>query len=243
MWFTPDRKRFFLVPHDLTLPPGDLEVRSLSAVRTSLAPESLSAYEVGIDAARAHVDQGFEGVASSVRDLWESISSAFGGKEPEPSEPASPRLDWLGATPGEMATDPEKAKIARKTFVARAAKLVGADLDEEKLSRYESALDRLGTAVVRDAERLRSGTAEIAEDIAEGIDDLEARRPEIEARLEAQLEATGEALVGFGRDALSRLQLLARPRSAQSPASEEQKPEQDTPEEAVDLGAPKEPKR
>lgn len=225
LWFTPQRDRFFLVPQDLTLPPGDLEVRSLAAVRASLSEESLGPYEVDIDAARAHVDAGVGEVAGQVRGLWETLKSSIGGS-PSSQEPV--RVDWLGVTPGEAITDPEKARIARKSLVERAAQFVGADLSTEQLSRFEERLDRLGSAVVRDAERLRSGTSDLAEGISVGIDKLEAKRPEIEA----SLEATGEALLEMGREAIARLQQVGRTEKEEPLATPE--PKSDGPEPRVD---------
>jgi hypothetical protein len=196
LWFTPDRTRFFLVPHDLTLPPGELAIRSLQALKSLVSDSSLRPYEVSAEEARAHVDAGWEGTLSQVRELWRDLTGAGEAEEP-------PRVDWLGVTPGEMVTDPEKARLGRKSLVERAAGLVGAELSEEQVSRYEASLERLGSAVLRDAERLRTGAGGLAEE-------LETRLPEVEARLESALGTSGEALRAVGQNVLGRLAGLSK---------------------------------
>lgn len=213
LWFTPDKGRFFLIPHDLTLPPGDFVIRSAQAVRATVVEASLAPFEVDITAARAHVNAGWEEVLGPVQQAWRDL---LGSQAEEGSSP--PLADWLGVSPGEAITDPEKARQARKALVERAASLLGRELSPEQLDRFEASLDRLGSAVVRDAERLRTSTAELA-------DELEARRPQIEARL----EATGESLIEMGQKAFARLRGLGlggRPASSsRSSEAEPQRPD------------------
>lgn len=195
LWITPDRQRFFLIPADHTLPDGDLEIRSLRAAVAAVDPDALSAYEVGVEQAAAHVDAGWEGVVGRVRDSWRDFLGTRPGDENLPPDLGR----WLGVTPGEAATDPEKQRQGRRTLIERVGTLFGADMNEDNVDRIDQRLEKLTEAVLRDAARLKAGSEKLATQ-------LDERRPEIEATI----EGTGETLVELGQQALQRLRGLGR---------------------------------
>lgn len=183
LWLTPDpepdTRRFFLVPEGLEIPQGSagasLQVRSLQGTIAELDASALAAHEVDAARASAHVDAGWEDVLGRVRDTWRSL---LGSDTPD----GPPDLGaWLGVTPGEAVTDPDKQRQGRRTLIERVGKLVRADMTDDTVDRMDERLEKLGDALVRDVGRLRTGT-----------------------------ENTGETLAELGRGALTRLRTLAR---------------------------------
>jgi hypothetical protein len=193
LWFTPDRARFFLVP-DGPMPEGDLAVRSLQATSAAVDEAWMSSHEVGVEAARTHVDAGWEEVVGQIRDTWRSLASALGGGEPAEGDEPPDLGRWLGVTPGEVVTDPDKRRQGKRTLIERATRLLRPAATEDDIDRFEARFDRVGAAIQRDAERLRSEGDRLARA-------LDERRPD----LEAAAESAGQQVVDLGRAALDRL--------------------------------------
>jgi hypothetical protein len=164
LWFTPDRARFFLVPPDFELPPGDLTVRTLQATAGRFDEAALAAHEVEAGDARAHVDAGWERVPG-VSDVMSAL---------------------FGVTPGDLAVDPSKPREARRTLLEKASGLVGG-WDEQQLADAEERLDRVGETVRREAGRLR----EEADKLGKA---LEERTPELERAVSGAGKAIADFL-------------------------------------------------
>jgi hypothetical protein len=170
LWFTPDRRRFFLVPDDVELPEGELAVRTLQATAHKLDEAALAAHEVDADAARAHVDAGWERVPG-VQDLTALL---------------------FGVSPGDLAVDPAKPREARRNLLKKASGLFGDEWDEERLEAAEGRLDRVGETVRRDAGRLRAEAERLGKA-------LEERAPELERTVEEVGQALTDLLRGGTR--------------------------------------------
>ena len=171
LWFTPDRARFFLVPDGVDLPVGDLAVRTLQSTAGRFDEEALAAHEVEADAARAHVDAGWERVPG-VADLSAAL---------------------FGVSPGDIALDPTKPREARRNLLKRASGLLTpGGWDDRQLEQAEERLDRVGDTVRRDATRMREGAEKLGKA-------LEERAPELERTVEEAGQALAELLRGATR--------------------------------------------
>ncbi len=153
LWTTRDEpRRFFLVPEDVELPRGSLGVRDLQLATRDVDELAVASFEVEVEEAQAHVDAGWKRVVGGVRDAWREITG-----QPVADEPPD-LAAWLGVTPGQVALDREKRREGRRGLLERVGSLVGGiDVD-----RAEATLDRLGTALERDAAKLRADLARLA---------------------------------------------------------------------------------
>lgn len=85
LYASEDRKRFFWVPDDARLPPGDLVVRSLSGKKLAADPVALDVYEIPEDEAMRRAQEVLGGFADSVRAVAMSAAKALG--EPRKLDP------------------------------------------------------------------------------------------------------------------------------------------------------------
>lgn len=83
------RERFFHVPDDAALPPGDVVLSSLTGVRLATSAEALSPFEVDEATAQHIVTQRLEAFGEGVRRVMGSAASALAGLAPE--KPVGPR--------------------------------------------------------------------------------------------------------------------------------------------------------
>lgn len=117
LWVSEEPRRFFLVPPDVEVPAGDFVVRTLEGASRSVDEPALSEHEVDADAARAHVDAGWERAVGRVRDAWRELVGA-------PKAEAPPDLSRIfGRTPGEVVLGPEAQKVG--ATVRRQAERIG----------------------------------------------------------------------------------------------------------------------
>jgi len=124
LYHTLDRSRWFVVPAELELPEGEQPVRSFTRVERSVRPEAIAPHEVDVAAARQWIDRRF-------RESFGRAGEAFGrlvqrvqaagraqgrtvrgmGGADLPGVRIEPE-DLLGVSPGELYTDPSRAREA-----------------------------------------------------------------------------------------------------------------------------------
>ncbi len=106
LYASADQKRFFYVPDDAVLGPGDCTVRSLTGKRLAADPAALDAYEVPVDQAQAITRQMMEQLGGKVRAVLSATTKALagaaaGGGEAGASDAGAPgkseTLEDLGA--------------------------------------------------------------------------------------------------------------------------------------------------
>lgn len=119
LWVSDEPRRYFLVPPEAELPPGDLVIRTLEAASRSVDPEALAAFEVERTAAQAHVDAGWERAVGRVRDAWRELVGA-----PKAEGPPDLSRIFGRRTPGEVVLGPEAEKLG--ATVRRQAERIGA---------------------------------------------------------------------------------------------------------------------
>ncbi len=83
------RERFFHVPDDAELPPGDLSLSSLTGVRLATTAEAVAPYEVDEAAAQRIVAQRLEAFGDGMRQVLGSAAAALSGLRPD--APPGPR--------------------------------------------------------------------------------------------------------------------------------------------------------
>ncbi|MCB9687388.1 MAG: hypothetical protein H6738_03780 [Alphaproteobacteria bacterium] len=173
LYFTADRARFFLVPPDVVVPAGELVLHTLQGTTDRLDEEALAPHEVDQDAAKAHVDAGWERGVARIRDAWRDLIGAAPTAEP-------PDLSrWPGGvSPGAIATDPERQREARRNLIEGAQRLFGVK-DEERVTRTEERLDRLGEQAADGAKRVRTAAEELGQDLAKRAPDVEKTFEEV----------------------------------------------------------------
>lgn len=59
LWTDPARSRYFLIPDDSELPPGDFILRTLTGRKLEVAPQSLAAFELSEEQAKAWLKAEF----------------------------------------------------------------------------------------------------------------------------------------------------------------------------------------
>jgi hypothetical protein len=111
-----DRRRFFLVPDDVALPPGGFPLSSLTGGTVSVDDAQLAAYEIDEEAARAWVEKRRQIAADLVRELnaWATAIAQLGRDIARPAAPerVAELLRICGISEDELARDP-KAALAR----------------------------------------------------------------------------------------------------------------------------------
>jgi hypothetical protein len=159
IWLTLDRQRFFAIPPDVELPPGDLEIRSAQGERRSVDAESAEAFEIDRERANgllaAHLEEGWRrlkegipltgllgGTAGEVSSrIQEKVEGLLGGDAP------SPALDDETARRFREAVDGFRAKVTEAMNdpnVKRTLNELGRDLGDlvKTLKDETSKLDR-----------------------------------------------------------------------------------------------------
>lgn len=195
LYFTADRGRFFLVPADVVVPTGELVLHTLQGTTDRFDEEAITAHEVDQQAAKAHVDAGWERGVARIRDAWRDLIGAAPTAEP-------PDLSrWPGGvSPGAIATDPERQREARRNLIEGAQRLFGVK-DEQRVARTEERLDRLGEQAADGAKRVRTAAEELGEDLAKRAPDVERTFEEVGRGLSELAGSVVEALRGQARRA------------------------------------------
>lgn len=198
--FTADRQRFFLVPPDTKAPTGELVVHSLQGTTDQVDEAWIAEHEVERDAARAHVDAGWERTIGKVRDAWRELIGA-------PAVETPPDLSrWPGGvSPGAVVTDPERGREARRNLLQGAGRLLGG-WDDERVDAAEQRLDTLG-------EKAREGAATVRQ----AADKLGGELRESAPAVEKTFEEVGRGLSELAGTLVESLRSKARERTTAAP--------------------------
>ena len=88
LWFNPDRTRYFLIPNDRELSPGEFILCRGVSHQMSVDEIALQPYEITREAARAHLDSQAEHVLDEAKSSVLNFLEQF--KLPTPPVPSSP---------------------------------------------------------------------------------------------------------------------------------------------------------
>lgn len=112
IWMTDDGSRYFLVPDDSKLPPGDLAIRTILGRRCSVDTAAVASYEVTKDEAdarmRARVVGALEATRQGLDELIAAVkasgkkSTEDASEEPPENEEATRVRQSLDAFAGEL---------------------------------------------------------------------------------------------------------------------------------------------
>jgi hypothetical protein len=91
---TQKRDRFFLVPDEVQLPPGDLEVRSITGLLLKVDPAAIAAHEVPEEVAKKHVQERVATILEITKELTQLATQVVALKTNAEGAPA----DGLTAT-------------------------------------------------------------------------------------------------------------------------------------------------
>ena len=167
LYATSDRKRFFHVPDDAKLPPGDRVVRSLTGKKLSVDPVALDVYEVPEDEAMRIAQGLLSGFADSVRSV--ALSAAAALQAPPRGQPDSARAreeriaEHLKLGREQLRNDPAALGAALKGALGELVKLA-----QETVHTPEAATERMKD--VAEAVRQEGGAAGVTETL-EGLPD------------------------------------------------------------------------
>jgi hypothetical protein len=181
-----DRKRFFDVPADARLPPGPMEVSSITGASLKVDPVALDVYEISEEEARTRAMETLRGFADSVRAVTLTATRALA---------EAPKLD------------PE-AVAARESRVADALKLSREQLKSDPKAvgaAVKSALDGLLNAVRETAESPDAARARMA-DVGEAVRQ-EGGAPEVAAAVSGLADKLREVMTR--EDTVKRLEEAA----------------------------------
>lgn len=112
LYTTPDRTRYFLVPDEVDLPPGDLVIRTFvgherPGQERSVDPGAIAAHEVSEDEARAWAKDQLGDVLGDVRERVQGFAERL--RERTAELRAENRSTWAG-----MSGDPELRDAASR---------------------------------------------------------------------------------------------------------------------------------
>ena len=160
LYHTLDRKRWFLVPPEVSLPEGELCVRRFAG-RDQQVAGSISAYEVDEAEAKAWLDTrvaaGFAKVGAAFGRLTQQLK-ARGATIPESVAHARPDARTvLGVSPGEIYTDPERAQEAVNRLLDWASERLKPQGSAQRNPKEAlEALEAIGAALKTAASRVEA---------------------------------------------------------------------------------------
>ena len=171
-------RRFFLIPLEIELPPGDFEVRTAAGEARRVEPLAIEIFEIPRDSAIARLREDLDAALRQARDLF--VSQVFDG-------PASPddearRAAWstlLQSAPERLPQDPATLRAAMAALMSK-----------ENQAERAAALQALETQLAALAANPEAPALALGEKIREA-----------EPALRAALLTLSEAL----REAASRL--------------------------------------
>lgn len=181
IWRDAERTRWFLIPSDQSLPEGELELRHRLKGRVNVDPRAAAGYEISAEQASARVD-------AQVGDALGKAAAAFRGlfkdeddeAPAEEAEPFDPSFLFGGVTPGQMYTDPDKAREGARALLgflgneARRRSQVDPDRVRERLETIEgSAAESIQTLAEEVLPRVGGALEKVAEVLHETAEDLQ----------------------------------------------------------------------
>lgn len=140
VWFTPDRRHFYLVPRGLTLPAGEMPIRGPFGLRRRhVDPEAMEPWAVPREEALAAIDRAVADAVGQARGTLGRLVEAgwhatgTGGGRPGIDEiPDLKPEDLLGRSAGELVADPEGGRKAVRGLAQRLSE-VTSDLTSGRL--------------------------------------------------------------------------------------------------------------
>jgi hypothetical protein len=208
LYATPDRTRFFHVPDDARLPPGDFEVRSMTGRRLAVEGMAIEVYEVSEAEATRITRELVASVAEKARNV---LGALFASPPPavDPGDQAAREkrvADALNVTPGQLHDDPKAVGAAIGSMfdaVVKAAReaIANPDVTRERLKDAAEALRQEGAdpetvaAVEAVPERLRELLT--SDETLAKVDELTAEIKSATRRLRE--EAERERLLNLAR--------------------------------------------
>ena len=88
LWSDPERSRFFLIPSDRQLPPGDFNLRTITGRQMNVDPNALTSFEVTRDEAKTWLNSQFGQVLEEAKGKLTNYLSNLGKSSPK-SKPES----------------------------------------------------------------------------------------------------------------------------------------------------------
>ena len=118
LWSTPDRARYFLIPDDRELPPGELRLITLTGRRQEVDLAAAAEFEVSREEAKARTQAALKEVLGEVRgkiQAWEEKAAA--PETQEAQKTAAETLESLAAGLEQAsATAAEKLRAAARNL-------------------------------------------------------------------------------------------------------------------------------
>jgi hypothetical protein len=159
LYHTLDRSRWFIVPVGLELPAGELTVRSFSRLERPVQAEALQPHEVDMDAAKQWIDGRFREAFGRVGGAFDKLVSRVretGRTVPDLSGAHVRVEEVLGASPGEVYTDPARAREAIDALFSWASEKMRPPGERPDLAQ---TLTSVGEALAAAAQKLRERRA------------------------------------------------------------------------------------
>jgi hypothetical protein len=143
IYTTPTRDRFFHIPADAALPPGDLHVRTTDGNDLHTTEAALGPYEITREAALPLLREEMRG---AMRRLWQGLTSS-GAPEPEPAPPPTSPSDLLheltGLSLGDLLQRPEAVVEQLRTALAALRPILASPSDPAAAAQARSQLAAL----------------------------------------------------------------------------------------------------
>jgi hypothetical protein len=155
VWFDADRTMFFLVPEDVELPEGTLELRTLPSRQASFDPDEVETYRVSRQEAAQAIDTavGVDQAGEAVAKLLAGGRQLLGLDPSEDAEREAARL--FGMSPGELITDPAAGGVGLRAAMQRLGDTLGEwDDRPEARARLRERMSSLGEKGKKASERL-----------------------------------------------------------------------------------------
>jgi hypothetical protein len=136
LWSDTSRTRFFLIPDDRQLAPGDFRIRTITGRKLDVDPATLSPFELTEEQAKQWLESQFGTMLDSARNAVEGFVNRLAGTDADRSATLSAAIENL-----ERAID---------RYTASATPLVPADVVvlEEFANRLEKLRDRIDTVIL-----------------------------------------------------------------------------------------------
>jgi hypothetical protein len=164
LWFTSDRRRFWIVPEDAPLPLGPLRVRSFRLAARDIDPEAIASYAVSAAEAATFIDDLLGAT------LRETAQGAL-GDDVDP-------LELLGASVGAFLTDPDAVRDSMSGLRQRLSSVA------ERARVPDDVPARLWAQVGALDDALRDDDSELAQRLAKLEQRVEQALPSVTERLQ-----------------------------------------------------------
>jgi hypothetical protein len=156
IYATRDSKHFYFVPAGVTLPPGELELGTLTGTRTRVDAEAAKAYEIPEDQAKQLVQAELSAMAKKAGGFLANAAATLREAANQPTKaPQPPNVETLaaglGIEPDDLQKDPQKVLNALSEVLKGMQQTVRESLSKDPVDR-EAAKKRMQIV----AEQLRA---------------------------------------------------------------------------------------